>query len=355
MRLRHRPMLSPGMVPSARPAVGTVAVAAMLSPLNTSMFPVALPALQREFSTSASATTWLLTVFALASAVGHPVAGYLADRLGPRCVLVAGLVITGLSALVAALATAFAPLVGVRTVQALGTGTAFPAGIALLRRLDTPQRSDRPLPPAWLGAVTMVSNLGAAVGPILGGALLVTLGWRALFLANLPIVIAATFLLLHHFPADRAGMRGEAGGATYRSAVVGGPLLSVSVRFAVACTVFFAAFFALPLWLLQSSTLGAVATGAVMAPMVIASALIMPLAIRTVARSGAAATSLVGNGCVWLSFRFPLSFGEVEELMLVRGVAVSEETIRRWCAKFGRATPTAVPAAPAPWRQVAPR
>jgi len=167
--------------------------------------------------------------------------------------------------------------------------------------------------------------------------------------------MAATFLLLHHFPPDRAGMRGEAGGATYRSAVLGGPLLSVSVRFAVACTVFFAAFFALPLWLLQSSTLGAVATGAVMAPMVIASALIMPLAIRTVARSGAAATSLVGNGCVWLSFRFPLSFGEVEELMLVRGVAVSEETIRRWCAKFGRATPTAVPAAPAPWRQVAPR
>jgi MFS family permease len=268
----------------------------MLSPLNTSMFPVALPDVQREFSTSASASTWLLTVFALASAVGHPVAGYLADRLGPRRVLVAGLVITGLSALVAALATAFAPLVGLRIVQALGTGTAFPAGIALLRRLDTAHPSDRPLPPAWLGAVTMVSNLGAALGPMLGGLLLVTLGWRALFLANLPIVLAATFLLLHHFPADRAGMRGEAGGATCRRAVLDGPLLSVSVRFAVACTVFFAAFFALPLWLLQSSRLGAVATGAVMAPMVIASALIMPMATRTVARSGAAATSLAGAG-----------------------------------------------------------
>jgi putative transposase len=43
------------------------------------------------------------------------------------------------------------------------------------------------------------------------------------------------------------------------------------------------------------------------------------------------------NHCVWLYFRFPLSFREVEELMLVRGVAVSYETIRRWCAKFGRA------------------
>ncbi|MEV7864323.1 IS6 family transposase [Streptomyces hirsutus] len=41
--------------------------------------------------------------------------------------------------------------------------------------------------------------------------------------------------------------------------------------------------------------------------------------------------------CVWLYFRFPLSFREVEELMLERGVTVSHETVRRWCAKFGQA------------------
>ncbi|MFE4822181.1 IS6 family transposase [Streptomyces sp. NPDC056704] len=41
--------------------------------------------------------------------------------------------------------------------------------------------------------------------------------------------------------------------------------------------------------------------------------------------------------CVWLYFRFPLSYREVEELMLQRGVIVSYETIRRWCAKFGQA------------------
>jgi len=40
---------------------------------------------------------------------------------------------------------------------------------------------------------------------------------------------------------------------------------------------------------------------------------------------------------VWRYFRFPLSFREVEELMLARGVAVSYETVRRWCAKFGQA------------------
>ncbi|MFI6934307.1 IS6 family transposase [Streptomyces sp. NPDC050287] len=40
--------------------------------------------------------------------------------------------------------------------------------------------------------------------------------------------------------------------------------------------------------------------------------------------------------CVWLYFRFPLSFREVEELMLERGVTVSYETVRRWCGKFGQ-------------------
>ena len=43
------------------------------------------------------------------------------------------------------------------------------------------------------------------------------------------------------------------------------------------------------------------------------------------------------NHCVWLYFRFPLSCREVEQLMLTRGVVVSYETIRRWCAKFGQA------------------
>ena len=59
--------------------------------------------------------------------------------------------------------------------------------------------------------------------------------------------------------------------------------------------------------------------------------------------------------CVWLYHRFPLSFREVEELMLERGVDVSYETIRAWCAKFGQAVrEPAAPAASAARRQMAP-
>ena len=60
--------------------------------------------------------------------------------------------------------------------------------------------------------------------------------------------------------------------------------------------------------------------------------------------------------CVWLYHRFPLSFREVEEMMLERGIVVSHETIRQWCAKFGpdlRQRATA--ASSSPGGQVAPR
>jgi len=60
--------------------------------------------------------------------------------------------------------------------------------------------------------------------------------------------------------------------------------------------------------------------------------------------------------CVWLYHRFPLSFREVEELMMVRGVIVTYETIRQWCAKFGPVLCGRPGPPPTPTRrQVAPR
>ena len=60
--------------------------------------------------------------------------------------------------------------------------------------------------------------------------------------------------------------------------------------------------------------------------------------------------------CVWLYYRFPLSFREVEEMMLQRGITLSHETVRQWCAKFGRALrQRPAPAQGSPGGQVASR
>src|SRR5262249_31214796 len=122
-------------------AIGTVAWAVALNPLNTSMMAMALPEMRHVFAVSARTSTWLLSAFAAASALGHPLPGALADRLGPRRVLAAGLVMAGLSSLAAAYAPSFPLLVAARVGQAAGTSTAFPAGLALLRRIGPQQES----------------------------------------------------------------------------------------------------------------------------------------------------------------------------------------------------------------------
>src|SRR5262249_10062015 len=233
----------------------------------------------------------------LASAVGHRLAGYLADRLGSRRVLVTGLVVTGVSGLAAACAATFPLLVALRAVQAIGTSAAFPAGIALLGMLDAREGSSRPLSAAWLGTVAMSNNRGAALGPILGGAFGATVGWKAIFLANLPIATATAILVLRQFPADKASPQRN-GGTRVRHlfATLRGPPLSVYACFAAACTVFFAGFFALPLWLIRSYGLGAVETGAMMLPMVIASALTAPIAVRIISLSGVGTTLILSAG-----------------------------------------------------------
>src|SRR4030095_11246393 len=185
---------------SARTAVSTVALASVLNPLNTSMISVALPELGRIFGVSIGSSTRLLSAFAVASAVGHPLAGRLAERLGNRCVLVSGLVVTGFSGLAASFASDFNLLIALRVVHAFGTSAAYPAGIAVLRSIDAGRNPDGPLPAAWLGVVTMSTNLSAAFGPVLGGLLLATGGWRWIFLVNVPLTLTGVVLVLYFLP-----------------------------------------------------------------------------------------------------------------------------------------------------------
>ena len=272
-------------------------MATVLNPLNTAMIAVALSELGRVFGVSASTSTWLVSTFALASAVGHPLAGRLADTLGPRRVLVAGLVIAGASGLGASYAVTFPVLVALRALLALGTSTAFPAGLGVLRRLELPHGSNRPVPAGWLGAVAMSGNLSAARGPVVGGSLIASAGWRAIFLVNVPIAIAGIGLALRHLPADPDAGRQAPEVSVRRGALATrGPLLSVYARFAMACVVFFSFFFALPPWLEHVGQHSAAKTGLMMLPLAGGAALAMPFAIWTVSRAGARRALVVGAG-----------------------------------------------------------
>ena len=162
----------------------TVALGGMLVPLNSTMVAVALPRIVDDLDTSLAAVSWLVTAYLIAMATLHPVAGKLGDRLGRRPLVLGGLLWFGVASVAAALAPSLEALVVFRVQQAVAGALIFPNAIAVLREIVPAERLG-----GRLGLVNAALPLGAAAGPPLGGLLLAVMGWRAIFLVNLPLVL----------------------------------------------------------------------------------------------------------------------------------------------------------------------
>jgi len=208
MFLMHRKV---SMLSSERPIlpwwlVGSVAMGTLLNPLNSSMIAVALLSLGAAFHVPIATVTWLISSFYLAGAVGQPLMGRLADLVGPRRIFCLGFVLVGIASLISPWASAFGWLIVLRVLQAIGTSAAYPAGLALFRIQTRQAMGEGTLPPAAaLGAISMTSNVSAALGPTLGGLLMLALNWQAIFLINVPLVIVGLILALLFLPKDRPG------------------------------------------------------------------------------------------------------------------------------------------------------
>ncbi len=184
--------------------VGTIALGTLLNPLNSSMIAVSLVRLGSAFHVTIVTATWLVSSFYLAAAVGQPLMGRLADMIGPRRIFCFGLVLVGSTSLLAPWAPAFGWLVALRVLQALGTSAAYPAGLALFRAQARTVTGETAQPPAAaLGTISMTSNVSAALGPALGGVLMLVASWQAIFLINVPLVVIGLILALLVLPKDR--------------------------------------------------------------------------------------------------------------------------------------------------------
>ncbi|MEE4421581.1 MFS transporter [Streptomyces bugieae] len=240
----------------------------LLNPVNSTMIATSLVAIGRDFRVGAADTAWLVSALYLSSAVGQPCMGRLADRIGPRRVFLAGTLTVCAAGLIGALATGFTLLVVSRAVLGIGTAAAYPAAMALLRAES--RRLGRPTPRYVLGRLSLAALGSAAVGPTLGGLLVATAGWRAVFAVNVPLALLAGAGALAWLPGDgrRGGARdGERGGG--RSAAVGsagsggGSLDPLGIGLfagALTCAMFFLLRLRDPQWLLLAPTavLGAV-------------------------------------------------------------------------------------------------
>ncbi|MEO5877726.1 MAG: MFS transporter [Streptosporangiaceae bacterium] len=175
--------------------------ATFLAMLDATVANLALPDLHRDLpGTSISGLTWVITLYAVFIAALLAPAGRLCDLLGRRTLYRTGVTVFILASLLCALAPSLSTLLAARALQGAGAAAMVPASLAVLLH-DTPAAGRARAIGLWSASAA----LAAAVGPALGGVLVDSLGWRALFAINVPLGVVLVWSA-RHLP------RGEVGG-----------------------------------------------------------------------------------------------------------------------------------------------
>ncbi|MBK3870388.1 MFS transporter [Pseudomonas stutzeri] len=163
--------------------------------IDMTILHIAVPSLTLALGASATEVLWIIDIYPLLMAGLLVPMGTLADRIGNRRVLLTGLVVFGIASLLAAFAPTPALLIAARVLLALGGSMIMPCVLGIIRRTfeDEDERA------MALGLWGMVGAAGAALGPLIGGALLEHFWWGSAFLINVPIMLVVAplvFLLL---------------------------------------------------------------------------------------------------------------------------------------------------------------
>ncbi|RCV49784.1 MFS transporter [Marinitenerispora sediminis] len=178
-----------------RRLVAGVMLGTLLNALNSSMIALALVPIARHYGTGLATAVWLVSGFYLAATVCLPLMGRLADRFGPRRVFVSGLALVCATCALAPLAPNMGVLIAARVLLAVGTSVAFPSAMAVLRAAlpgGPPQSA--------LAMIAAANSASAAFGPVIGGVLVQTWGWQAIWLVNVPVTLAGIALALALLP-----------------------------------------------------------------------------------------------------------------------------------------------------------
>ena len=175
------------VVPMQRPeykvAVTAVYVAGLfIQILDSTVVNVALPSLADEFGVDVTNVEWVIVGFGLTLAASIPAAGWFADRFGAKRIFLGAIVIFTLASMACGLANSLDQLVAARIVQGLGAGLITPVGSAMLYRAYPLQERAKAA-----NTVLSVAVIAPAIGPTIGGLLIETVSWRAIFFINMPI------------------------------------------------------------------------------------------------------------------------------------------------------------------------
>lgn len=174
-----------------------VAVMLAFTPIviDMTILHIAVPSLTQALGATSTEILWIIDIYPLLMAGLLVPMGTLADRVGNRRILLTGLSVFGVASTLAAFAPTPALLIGARVLLALGGAMIMPCVLGIIRRTFEDER-ERAMA---LGLWGTVGAAGAAVGPLVGGALLEHFWWGSVFLINVPVmavVIPVAFVLL---------------------------------------------------------------------------------------------------------------------------------------------------------------
>ncbi|MFP3989477.1 DHA2 family efflux MFS transporter permease subunit [Streptomyces sp. E11-3] len=170
---------------------------AVLPLLDTTVVNVALDDLSKAFDAPVSTVQWVATGYALASAVAIPVSGWATHRYGGKRIWLTALTLFLIGSIACGLAWNITSLIVFRIVQGIGGGLSMPILQTLLVQSAGKRQAARAM-----GAVGLPAVLAPILGPILGGLLLDSAGWRWIFFINVPICLAGITLAARRLPAS---------------------------------------------------------------------------------------------------------------------------------------------------------
>ncbi len=172
--------------------------------LDAGALNLAVPTIRHDLHASVTEIQWALSGYTLTLAALLLSAGAAGDRFGHRRMLTIGITIFGLASIGCAAAPNVIMLIVARLIQGAGAGTLLPATLALMPHLYPPGRDRQRATLIWVGT----GGFAMAVAPLFGGALVATVGWRTVFLVNIPIAIITLALSRIGLPANtRAPVR----------------------------------------------------------------------------------------------------------------------------------------------------
>ena len=257
MLLRERPR--PAFVREHRLApwlaVGTVCFGAFMGQLDASIVTVAFPALQRQFGTHLAAVQWVSLAYLLALTALLVPMGRWSDRAGRKLFYLYGFIVFAGASAACGFAPSLGVLIALRVVQAAGAAMLQANSVALVVT-SVPEARRR----AALGIQAAAQAIGLAAGPVTGGLLVASVGWRWVFFLNVPVglvaVVAGLFLLprTRGLAGDWAGRRADLAGMTLLAASATAGMLAVSALSGLNW----------PAWMLAGSVVTVVVTAVVL-------------------------------------------------------------------------------------------